>query len=162
MHGGTVSARSDGDGRGATFAIRLPLADKPALAFSESSAGAAGVLRVLLVDDNQDAASSMSVMLQTDGHTTRAVHSAESAIEEACDFKPDVVLLDIGLPGMDGYAAARRLRQLVPSARLIALTGYGRAEDRRRAEEAGFDGHLLKPVEPAALGKMLGQRPKAV
>lgn len=157
MHGGAISARSDGHGCGATFAITLPLAQKPAPLGAEMSASPGSALRVLIVDDNHDAADSLALMLQADGHTTRVVYAAEAALEELCDFIPDVVLLDIGLPGMDGYAVARLMRQRVPSARLIALTGYGQAEDKRRAQEAGFDHHLLKPVEPETLGMLLAQ-----
>jgi PAS domain S-box-containing protein len=157
MHGGTIRARSGGEGGGATFVIALPLTDKPTRPSPDSSAAPAKALRILIVDDNHDAADSLALMLQTEGHTIRAVYSAEAAIEDVCDFSPDVVLLDIGLPRMDGYAAARRMRQLVPSARLIALTGYGQPEDKSRARDAGFEDHLLKPVEPSTLGRVLGE-----
>lgn len=156
MHGGTISARSDGDGCGATFVITLPLAGEPTSA-TTSTASNSGTLRVLIVDDNQDAADSLALMLQIEGHETRTAYSAEAGIDEVGAFCPDVVLLDIGLPRMDGYEVARRMRQSVPLARLIALTGYGQAEDRRRAQDAGFDAHLLKPVEPTALAKLLDQ-----
>lgn len=157
MHGGAVSARSEGSGRGATFAIALPIAHKPALAPAGYVASSTRALRILIVDDNHDAADSLALMLESEGHTTRAAYSAEAAIEQIGAFGPDVILLDIGLPGMDGYAAARRIKQLVPSVRLIALTGYGQSEDKRRAQDAGFDSHLLKPVEPEALGKLLSE-----
>jgi CheY-like chemotaxis protein len=114
-------------------------------------------MRVLVVDDNIDAADSTAMLLSLDGYDTHSVHSAHAALETATSFKPDVVLLDIGLPEMDGYDVARRLRALsegAPAA-IIALTGYGQPSDRHRATQAGFDEFLVKPVEPGVLNGLL-------
>ena len=113
--------------------------------------------RVLIVDDNEDAANSLAMILKLSGHETTPVYTAEDALERASTFKPDVVLLDIGLPGMDGYEVAQKMRELpgLRGIRLVALTGYGRSDDRLRAREAGFDDHLTKPVEFAVLDRAL-------
>jgi len=113
--------------------------------------------RVLIVDDNEDAANSLAMILKLSGHETTPVYTAEDALERASTFKPDVVLLDIGLPGMDGYEVAQKMRELpgLRGIRLVALTGYGRSDDRLRAREAGFDDHLTKPVEFALLDRAL-------
>jgi CheY-like chemotaxis protein len=113
--------------------------------------------RVLIVDDNEDAANSMAMILELSGHQTASVYTAADALRKAADFKPQVVLLDIGLPGMDGYEVAQKMREL-PGLRdilLIAVTGYGRSDDRLRARDAGFDDHLTKPVEFAVLERTL-------
>jgi CheY-like chemotaxis protein len=109
--------------------------------------------RVLIVDDNEDAANSLAMLLKLGGHETASVYTAADALTRAAAFKPDVVLLDIGLPGMDGYEVAQQMRELpgLRDIRLVAVTGYGRSEDRMRAREAGFDDHLVKPVEYAVL-----------
>jgi len=116
-----------------------------------------GALRVLVVDDNVDAADSTAMLLSLDGYETHSVHSAQAALESAPSFNPDVVLLDIGLPEMDGYDVAQRLREQAAGApmALIALTGYGQPADRDRATQAGFDEFLVKPVEPAVLNGLL-------
>ena len=116
--------------------------------------------RVLIVDDNEDAANSLAMLLKLGGHETTSVYSAMDALAQAAEFKPDVVLLDIGLPGMDGYEVAQKLRELpgLRDIRLVAVTGYGRSDDRRRAREAGFDDHLTKPVEFGLLEKTLAAR----
>jgi PAS domain S-box-containing protein len=155
MHGGTVSATSAGLGQGATFAIRLPLLKEGVAATAGSAGTAASPRRVLIVDDNHDAADSLAMCLQLDGHRTLTVYSAESALQQAAGFDPHVVLLDIGLPGMDGYEVARRMRASKPSLRLIALSGYGQHEDKQRSVAAGFDAHLTKPVEMTALEALL-------
>lgn len=113
--------------------------------------------RVLIVDDNEDAANSLALILKLGGHETASAYSAAAALQRAAAFKPDVVLLDIGLPGMNGYEVAQKLRELpgLRDIRLVAVTGYGRADDRLRAREAGFDDHLTKPVEFAVLEKTL-------
>ena len=115
--------------------------------------------RVLVVDDNEDAANSLTMLLELDGHEAKAAYTAREALEQAASFDPDVVLLDIGLPEMDGYEVARRMRTLPYAGRmrLVALTGYGQAEDCQRALAAGFDDHLVKPVEFSALEGMLLQ-----
>ncbi|MEO7435692.1 MAG: response regulator [Candidatus Binatia bacterium] len=157
MHGGRVSAASAGIGRGATFEIRLPLVDPAEPASAAALPAKTPRRRVLVVDDNADAADSLVVLLDLDGHEAKAVYGAAAALAEVSAYEPDVVLLDIGLPEMDGYEVARRLRALTPwrPLRLIALTGYGHAEDRARALGAGFDDHIVKPVEFAALARTL-------
>jgi CheY-like chemotaxis protein len=126
-----------------------------------SAAERLGRLRVLVVDDNVDAAESIAMLLSLEGHDVLSVHQAQHALEAVGSFQPHVVLLDIGLPGMDGYEVARRLRSSRPSetVRLVAVTGYGQQSDRERAREAGFDLHLVKPVEPEALQSVLADLP---
>ena len=113
--------------------------------------------RVLIVDDNEDAANSLAMILELGGHETASVYTAVDALQRAAAFRPDVVLLDIGLPGMDGYEVAQKIRELpgLRDIRLVAVTGYGRSDDRRRARDAGFDDHLTKPVEFALLERTL-------
>jgi len=113
--------------------------------------------RVLIVDDNEDAANSLALLLKLGGHETASVYTAADALQQAHVFKPDVVLLDIGLPGMDGYEVAQKMRELpgLRDIRLVAVTGYGRSDDRLRARDAGFDDHLTKPVEYALLERTL-------
>lgn len=163
MHGGTVEARSDGLGRGSEFVIRLPLADAKSRPVAPAAAaganGGPGVRgrRVLVVDDNRDAADSLAALLRLQGHAARIAYDGPAGLAAAAEFAPDVVLLDLGMPGMDGYEVARRIRA-APGLRgvaLAALTGWGQPEDRRRTAAAGFDHHLVKPVEPAALEKLL-------
>jgi signal transduction histidine kinase len=160
MHGGSVSAFSGGAGQGATFTIRLPRIARSAASATEMSVPTVAGKRALVVDDNRDAAESLAMLLTLDGHAVEAVFSAEQALDRVVAFHPDVVLLDIGLPGMDGYEVARRVRALPggEQVRLIALTGYGQTEDRRRALEAGFNDHLVKPVEPARLAQSLARQ----
>jgi signal transduction histidine kinase/ActR/RegA family two-component response regulator len=157
MHGGQVTGRSEGLGRGSTFEIRLPLIEPPNTASSEIAPFKAAPRRVLIVDDNADSANSLAALLQLDMHEAEAVFTAHAALSLAVAFKPDIVLLDIGLPDMDGYEVARRLRALpgLHAVRLVALTGYGQAEDRQRAREAGFDDHLVKPIDFMALERTL-------
>ena len=160
MHNGQVSARSAGAGEGATFEIRLPLIDRPSTTPKEAPPFKSPSRRILVVDDNVDSATSLALLLTLDGHQTKAVHSAQAALQFACSFKPDVILLDIGLPEMDGYEVASRLRKLTElnGVLLIALTGYGQYEDRERAKTVGFDDHLVKPVEFQALERALAGR----
>src|ERR1700743_3400276 len=115
--------------------------------------------RVLIVDDNEDAANSLATLLQLSGYETASVYTAADALRRASDFRPDVVLLDIGLPGMDGYQVAQHMRELpgLKDIHLVAVTGYGRSDDRQRAREAGFDEHLVKPVEFAVLERTLAE-----
>jgi two-component system CheB/CheR fusion protein len=161
LHGGAVTAESEGAGRGSVLTVRLPAA----AAAVEAAPGrrapvpeAAGARRVLVVDDNVDTAESLAMLLGMDGYDVCTAHSGPAAIDAARRFAPQAVVLDIGLPGMDGYTVARALRADVTFAgcRLIAVSGYGQDEDRRRAREAGFDEHLVKPVEPDALRALLG------
>jgi CheY-like chemotaxis protein len=158
MHGGEITATSAGLGQGSTFRIRLPLVAAPAAAESDSEAVATKPVRVLVVDDNHDAADSLAELLTLDGHVTETVYGPREALERAAEFAADVVLLDIGLPEMDGYEVARRLRAAGRTALLVALTGYGQADDVRRAREAGFDEHLTKPVVLADLERILRER----
>jgi CheY-like chemotaxis protein len=114
-------------------------------------------MRIMVVDDNRDSANSLATLLQLDGHEVEAAYSGPTALERATTFRPAVMLLDIGLPGMDGYELARRLRatpELI-GLRLVALTGYGRAEDQQRTQAAGFDDHLVKPVDFPTLGRVI-------
>jgi CheY-like chemotaxis protein len=165
LHGGTVEALSDGLGSGAEFIVRLPVLTGANTKPVEKMAGRVPVaapadarsLRILIVDDNVDAADSIAMLLGMEGHETRAVNTARAALLAVPDFRPEVVLLDIGLPEMDGYEVARRLRSQGGQhrMRLVAVTGYGQPADRRRAHAAGFDEHMVKPVEPTALQDFL-------
>jgi signal transduction histidine kinase len=157
MHGGQVMARSDGIGRGSTFQVMLPMSARPSIAERDAPQIKEAPKRILIVDDNADAADSLAMLLQLDGHQTLAVYNSSDAIEQAQSFRPDIMLLDIGLPEMNGYEVARRLRSRpeLSQIRLIALTGYGQAADRAHAQAAGFDAHLMKPVEPEELTRAL-------
>ena len=159
MHGGRVSAASDGPGTGCELTVRLPLAAAAwrAAAGTVEDASPGRARRVLVVEDNRDAAESLSLLLTLAGHEVRLAHDGSTAVKVASAYRPEVVLLDIGLPGMDGFHVARRLREEpgLDDAFLVAMTGYGQAEDRRRSQEAGFDRHLTKPVEPAVLRELL-------
>jgi signal transduction histidine kinase/CheY-like chemotaxis protein len=163
MHGGEVSAHSDGLGSGSTFEITLPRSQPPLTAPIETQPASSAPRRILVVDDNSDAATSLAVLLEMDGHETRTAFASSHALTLAESFEPDVVLLDIGLPEMDGYEVARRLRRSPrgETITLIALTGYGQQDDRKRTQEAGFDAHLVKPVDFAALDSLLHRLPPA-
>ena len=164
MHDGRISVESPGPGLGTTVTV-----DLPRLHHREPHSGAtlsvldapdeAAVRRVLIVDDNRDAADSLAMLCETENHVTRVAYSSAEALEAAQEFRPDVALLDIGLPGMDGYELARRLRHKGDTTPLlIAITGYGQAEDRLRAQAAGFDLHFVKPVNVESLLKALSAR----
>jgi CheY-like chemotaxis protein len=159
MHGGVVDAASDGVGRGSTFTVRLPLAAAGTQAANEATAAprAATGLRVLVADDNADSADSLARVLELDGHTVHIAHDGEQAVAAAREFRADAVLLDIGMPRLDGFAACRAIRAAAGAQPplLIAVTGWGQDEDRRRTLDAGFDMHLVKPVDLAALGALL-------
>jgi signal transduction histidine kinase len=160
MHGGTVDARSDGPGQGSEFIVRLPIRAGSQVAANgqPSDAGLAGLpkRRILVVDDNVDAADALAELLRDYGHDVRAVHDGPSAIEQAARHRPDIVLLDIGMPGCDGYEVARRMRtELGLRSTLVALTGYGEARHRRLSRDAGFDHHVTKPVDIRKLEKLL-------
>jgi PAS domain S-box-containing protein len=161
LHGGTVEARSEGPGTGSEFIVRLPVARTPqapdAGPADPAGAGRPPPRRVLVVDDNVDAAESLAMLLRVGRHDVRTAHDGATALQLAGAFRPEVVLLDIGLPRMDGYQVARRLREQegMGGAVLVALTGYGQDEDRRRSQEAGFDRHLVKPADPTALNDIL-------
>jgi PAS domain S-box-containing protein len=158
MHGGRIRATSDGLGRGASFEIRLPLIDAAELPSCESLQGQVTPRRVLIVDDNIDAATSLALLLELEGHNVECVHTSQHALKRVQLYKPDVVLLDLGLPEMNGYDVARLIRALpgMELVRLVALTGYGQAEDKQRTRDAGFDDHLIKPVDFSLLRRTLG------
>jgi PAS domain S-box-containing protein len=157
LHRGKIEAHSAGLRHGSEFIVRLPVFPSSEMEADMTSGGtskqAAQGWRVLVVDDNVDAANMIAMMLQHFGHQTETVYSAQSALEMAVKYHPDFVVLDIGLPGMDGYEVARRLRRIpeLKDTRLIAATGYGQEADRQRSEEAGFDYHLVKPIDPQIL-----------
>lgn len=159
MHGGSVQARSEGPGRGSEFAVRLPVIDRPPTppSLPMTSIALETRRRVLIVDDNRDAGRSLSSLHQRWGHDTRMAFTGPAAVALAAEFEPDVVLLDIGLPGMDGYEVARRLRAMpkLSGSLLIAMSGYGREEDRARARFAGFNEYLTKPMDLRRLRQLL-------
>jgi signal transduction histidine kinase len=162
LHGGTITAASEGVGLGSEFVMRLP-AITPAASNGQAaasqgedlqaSAAGSGPRRILVVDDNVDATTTLGMLLSVEQHAVHVAHDGPTALEAAKEFRPDVILLDIGLPRMDGYEVARRLREEpdLKNVLLVALTGYGQEEDRRRSTEAGFDFHLVKPVSLEAL-----------
>jgi signal transduction histidine kinase len=157
MHGGTVTARSDGPGTGTEFTVRIPALATEQVATSQAVGSETIAVteprRILVADDNHDAAESLTLQLQLAGHDVRTVHDGLEALAVAKTFKPHIVLLDLGMPKMDGYETARnmRLRSWGKGATLIALTGWGQQPDRQRTSEAGFDVHLVKPVSEAQL-----------
>ncbi len=160
LHGGTVEARSEGPGCGSEFVVRIPLATARPLAVAPSDtavATPAARRRILVVDDNADAAESLAYLLSISGHEKRRAHDGLAAVATAETFHPDVVFLDIGMPSLDGHETARRIRQQPWGKEivLVALTGWGQAEDRRRSKEAGFDHHLVKPADPDAVQKLI-------
>lgn len=161
MHRGEVIAASPGIGLGATFQMRLPRIERAQSQASEPPQAQTERKRVLVVDDNADAAESLAMLLDLQGHTTRVALSGQEALEAVTEFRPDVALLDLGLPKLDGYELAARLRALpqLRGLRLVALTGYGRSEDRQRTRAAGFDDHLVKPVDLATLTRALNDAP---
>jgi CheY-like chemotaxis protein len=158
MHGGRVSAASEGPGRGSRFEVVLPRIPCPRTREYEQSSQNNVPRRVLIVDDNADSADSLAMILNLTGHAAVCVYGPTEALERAASLDPEVILLDIGLPGMDGYEVAKRLRSSGSSARLIALTGYGQPEDVQRAQAAGFDAHLVKPVDLQRLLRNLGDQ----
>jgi PAS domain S-box-containing protein len=162
LHGGQVTASSGGPGQGSEFVVRLPVLAGPApLRAEERAETSAGPgVRVLVVDDNTDGALSLALMLRCMGHEVRAVNDGPAALETVREWRPEVVFLDIGLPGMDGYEVARRMRREggLAKALLVALTGYGQAEDRKRSREAELDQHLVKPASFEELQRLLAGR----
>jgi PAS domain S-box-containing protein len=161
MHGGTVEAKSPGAGRGSEFIVRLPLADAhDAAADGETAAGTAPLAgqRILVVDDNQDAADTLAMLLEADGARARAVYDGAAALAALPGLRPHTVLLDLGMPDMDGFEVARRIRAdaACSGVRIVALTGWGQERDRERTRGAGFDFHLTKPVDLAVLHAWLG------
>ena len=170
LHGGTITAQSPGLGEGSTFTVRLPLVETDAIKAEPQTTVAATSAqspmsgrRVLVVDDNVDGAESLAKLLQFAGHETRTAHSGPEALDAARPFKPEVVFLDIGLPGMNGYEVAKRLRgePSLSGAVLVALTGWGSEDDKRQSGEAGFDFHLTKPAEVTAIENILARLARA-
>lgn len=164
LHGGSVSAFSEGKGQGSEFTVRLPIlpqearqATKPA----QSDLGSAQSRRILVVDDNRDSASSLAMLLTISGHKSHTAFDGQEAVEAAETIKPDVILMDIGLPKLNGYEAAKKIRETSWGKKmvLVALTGWGQEEDRRKSKEAGFDAHLVKPVDFGTLTQLLGDLP---
>ncbi|MDB5390302.1 MAG: chemotaxis protein methyltransferase CheR, partial [Planctomycetaceae bacterium] len=158
----SIEARSAGLGKGSEFVVRLPLSPEqllksPARRGGEQSTASRAGHRLLVVDDNADAANSLAVLLRLQGHDVRVAHNGPDAVELALNYRPDMIFLDLGMPGMDGYEVARRVRQAseLNHVVLTALTGWGQPEDRRRTSEAGFDHHLVKPIEPRDLEGLL-------
>jgi CheY-like chemotaxis protein/nitrogen-specific signal transduction histidine kinase len=165
LHGGQIAVHSDGPGEGSTFVVQLNLAHVQAVRAAPSatesvvSDPARSSARVLIVDDNRDAAQSLALMLDLEGHEVRTAADGLEALEVAEVFRPKVVLLDIGMPGIDGYETARRLRARpwAKSALLCAQTGWGQEDDKRKARSAGFDRHLVKPIDPEELNRILAE-----
>jgi CheY-like chemotaxis protein len=161
MHGGHVEARSDGPESGSEFTVRLPIAEGASREAVPTPrvrvGGSLGSRRVLIVDDNRDSAESVALLLKLLGADIHMTHDGPSALAAIDSFRPEVILMDIGLPGMDGYEVARRIRQRseLDHLTLIAITGWGQEDDRRRSREAGFQHHLVKPADPAALQALL-------
>jgi PAS domain S-box-containing protein len=165
MHGGSVEARSQGPGRGSEFLVRLPVVEKEsvraAAARIEEEPESRGQHRILIADDNRDSADSLALYLRLKGHETTTAYDGEAAIAAAESIRPDVVLLDIGMPKLSGYEVCRRIREQPwgRGALVVALTGWGQKQDQQRSEEAGFDRHMVKPIEPSALVKLLASLP---
>lgn len=164
MHGGKVEARSDGPGKGSTFVVHLPASSSVGAASEVGTDGAVAssataARKILVVDDNKDAASSLGMMLRLLGNEVRLAHDGMEAVETAGAYRPELILMDIGMPRLNGYEATRRIREQPWAAgvRIIALTGWGQDEDQRRSREAGCDAHLVKPIDPAALQGVLGE-----
>jgi CheY-like chemotaxis protein len=163
LHGGTVTAYSPGLGQGSEFVVRIPAiaAPQPNVRCADQSGDREPARKkILVVDDNQDAAESLSALLSISGHDTRMAHDGVDAVKQAERFLPDVVFLDIGMPRLDGYEACRAIRAQ-PWGRdifLVAITGWGQEEDRRLSEQAGFDLHIVKPVDPAELVALISGR----
>jgi CheY-like chemotaxis protein len=159
MHGGSVEATSAGIGRGSEFTVRLPTMHAPPPAAARPSADDAVVTgrRILVVDDNRDAAESLAMLLRLSKNDVHVAYDGEEAFDSAARLRPEVILLDIGLPKLNGYEVARRIRREPwgKTAVVVALTGWGQDEDRAQSNDAGFDGHLVKPVEHSALMNLL-------
>jgi len=167
LHGGEITALSGGPGKGSEFVVKLPLvaAPSPAQEGSRSAPDSAAALprhRILVVDDLEDCAQTLALLLRAHGQEATSLCDGRGAIEWILANRPDVVLLDVAMPGLDGYEVARRLREHLEldSTTLIALTGYGQPEDRRRALQGGFDFHLTKPVQWGALEEVLRRLPQ--
>jgi PAS domain S-box-containing protein len=162
MHGGSVTAHSDGPGKGSTFTVRLPVAARAEIAepsAQTTAPPAARTEKILVVDDNRDAAQTLAILLQGEGHQVQTAFSGEDAVTQAARFRPDLIFMDLGMPLVDGYEATRRIRALDPELHptIIALTGWGQATDRKRVNDAGMDGHLVKPADPEELRELINR-----
>jgi CheY-like chemotaxis protein len=161
MHGGRVEARSEGLGKGAEFVVRLPAvvgsAGPKAASGKDGPAAPQSSLRILIVDDNRDSTDSLVMLLRLMGNDTRTAYDGQQGVDVAGEFRPDVIMLDIDLPKLNGYEACQCIREQSwgKNAVLIAVTGWGQEEDRRLSREAGFDYHMVKPVDPQELMKLL-------
>ncbi|MBV9120773.1 MAG: PAS domain-containing protein [Chloroflexi bacterium] len=160
LHGGAIEAHSDGPGKGSTFTVYLPLAAKPALQVREGPTVVPSKRRILIIEDQEDARVSLRLLLQADGHEVAAARNGREGLSKLADFRPDIALVDIGLPEFDGYEVARRVRESAAGKgiKLIALTGYGGLADQARAQACGFDMHLTKPVAYDKLALALALR----
>jgi CheY-like chemotaxis protein len=164
LHEGSLEVRSAGPGQGSEFIVTLPLSQKsvpmPSPMKTDTTTASTPNQRVLVVDDNRDAAESLAMILEMSGAQVAVALDGPQALDKVRSFAPDIVLMDIGMPGMDGYEVARRLRADAATRELllVALTGWGQAEDRERAMQVGFDQHLTKPVDPEALTEVLALR----
>jgi CheY-like chemotaxis protein len=164
MQGGRIEARSAGPGRGSEFIVTLPVAcDIPAAAPPATPGEARIDRRVVIIDDNEDAAQSLAMLVEALGAQARTAHDGAAGIDTVLRFRPDVVLLDIGMPGIDGYETCRRIRdeRAGQDAFIVAITGWGQDQDKERAVAAGFDAHLTKPAEPCALQRLLATGSRA-
>jgi CheY-like chemotaxis protein len=163
LHGGGVAVDSAGLGRGAEFTFWVPLAEAAVEAARPGRAGdgRAAPLRILIVEDNRDAAESLRLLLELRGHKVALAATGTAGVEVARQWHPEVILCDLGLPGMDGFAVAQAVRADpgLRATRLVAVSGYGQDEDRQRCQEVGFDAHLTKPIEFADLERLLAQPP---
>lgn len=165
LHGGGLVARSAGAGQGSEFTLQIPVGlaatNEAAPAGHEEVDGLSG-LRILIVDDNVDAADAVAMLLSMRGSITRTVYDASTIIDDVAEFDPEVIILDIGLPGINGYEACRMIRGAKgKDVRIIALTGWGQEEDRRLSIESGFDAHLTKPVDFGQLAAVAAAHPRA-
>ena len=164
VHYGTVEGHSEGHDQGSTLIVRLPIAGPqrgkhPLTTKDENATATDNRQRVLVVDDNRDSAQTLAMMLKIMGNDVRTAHDGLEAIEQAQDYRPHVLLLDLGMPKLNGYDVCRRVREQAwgTTMEIIALTGWGQAEDRQRTKEAGFDHHLVKPVDVARLKELLDE-----
>jgi CheY-like chemotaxis protein len=161
MHGGKIDAHSEGVGKGSEFTVRLPVVPEvqplKTDALEKREESKAPALRLLIVDDNADTVESLAMLMRLYGHDAMTCFSGPDGLKLALSVERDVILLDIGLPGIDGLEVARRIRAKTTKPVLIAMTGYGQPEDREKSKEAGFDYHLTKPVDPEKLQKLLAR-----